>query len=94
MKNALHVFKAYVKWSKLFIVNEPTNHLDLESIQAVNNGFIAFKGSMIFNSHDHKFINTIANKVAEIQEEGLIVHSMSFDEYLEMKELQDYGDNQ
>lgn len=80
--------------ANFLIVNEPTNHLDLESIQAVNNGFMAFKGSMIFNSHDHKFINTIANKVAEIKDNGLIVHNISFDEYLEMKEVEDYGNNQ
>jgi len=80
--------------ANFLIVNEPTNHLDLESIQAVNNGFVAFKGSMIFNSHDHKFIQTISNKVAEITDDGVIMREMSFDDYLEMKELQDYGNKE
>ena len=62
--------------------------LDLESITALNNGLIAFKGSMIFTSHDHQFIQTIANRIIEITPKGLIDKQMSYDEYLEDKELQ------
>ena len=52
------------------------NHLDLESIQALNNGLIAFKGAMIFTSHDHQFIQTVANRVIEIRDDGTIVDKL------------------
>ncbi len=71
--------------ANVLLINEPTNHLDLESIQAVNDGFVAFKGCMLFNSHDHKFIQTIANKVVEITPKGAVLTECSFDEYLENK---------
>ena len=72
--------------ANVIMLDEPTNHLDLESIQALNNGLIAFKGAMIFTSHDHQFIQTIANRVIEINDDGTIFDkSMSYDEYLEWK---------
>ena len=70
------------------MLDEPTNHLDLESITALNNGLISFKGSMIFSSHDHQFIQTIANRIIEITPKGVIDKQISYDEYLEDKELQ------
>ncbi len=66
-----------------FLLDEPTNHLDLESITAVNNGLINFKGSMIFTSHDHQFIETIANRIIELTADGLIDKQMTYDEYLQ-----------
>lgn len=58
------------------------NHLDLESITAVNNGLIDFKGNVLFASHDHEFINTIANRIMEITPEGLIDRLSSYDDYI------------
>lgn len=75
--------------ANVLLLDEPTNHLDLESIQALNNGLIAFKGAMIFTSHDHQFIQTIANRVIEIMPDGSILDKqLSFDEFLEWKEAQ------
>lgn len=72
--------------SNVLILDQPTNHLDLESITAVNNGLKAFKGNVIFASHDHEFINTIANRIIDIKADGTIVDRMcTYDEYLEMK---------
>jgi len=75
--------------ANVLLLDEPTNHLDLESIQALNNGLISFKGAMIFTSHDHQFIQTIANRVIEIMPDGSILDKqLSFDEFLEWKESQ------
>ena len=75
--------------ANVLLLDEPTNHLDLESIQALNNGLISFKGAMIFTSHDHQFIQTIANRVIEILPDGSILDKqLSFDEFLEWKESQ------
>ena len=72
--------------SNILILDQPTNHLDLESITAVNNGLKAFKGNVIFASHDHEFVNTVANRIIDIREDGTIVDRMcTFDEYIEMK---------
>lgn len=74
--------------ANVLILDEPTNHLDLESIQAVNNGLIAFKGTMLFTSHDHKFIQTISNRIIELTPNGTFDKMMTFDEYLDDKDLQ------
>lgn len=72
--------------SNVLILDQPTNHLDLESITAVNNGLKAFKGNVIFASHDHEFVNTVANRIIDIREDGTIVdRTCTFDEYIEMK---------
>ena len=72
--------------SNVLILDQPTNHLDLESITAVNNGLKAFKGNVIFASHDHEFVNTVANRIIDIREDGTIVDRMcTFDEFIEMK---------
>lgn len=66
------------------VLDQPTNHLDLESITALNNGLIDFKGVLLFASHDHEFIQTIANRIIEIQEDGSIVDRYcSYDEFVE-----------
>lgn len=69
--------------ANVIILDEPTNHLDLESITAVNNGLIDYKSNILFSSHDHQFIQTIANRIIEITEDGIIDKRMSYDEYLE-----------
>ncbi|WP_433742497.1 ABC-F family ATP-binding cassette domain-containing protein [Falsibacillus pallidus] len=75
--------KMMLSGANVLLLDEPTNHLDLESITALNNGLIAFKGSMIFSSHDHQFIETIANRIMELTPDGLIDKQMTYDEYLE-----------
>lgn len=67
------------------ILEEPTNHLDLESITALNNCLIRSTAEIIFVSHDHQFVQTIANRIIEITEDGVIDKRMSYDEYLEYK---------
>lgn len=70
--------------SNVLILDQPTNHLDLESITAVNNGLISFKGNVIFTSHDHEFIQTVANRIIEINSDGSITDRMcTYDEYIE-----------
>ncbi len=71
--------------SNALVLDQPTNHLDLESITAVNNGLRDFKGVVIFTSHDHEFIQTIANRIIEITPDGVIDRRCTYDEYLEMK---------
>ena len=72
--------------SNVLILDDPTNHLDLESITAVNEGVKSFKGSMLFTSHDHEFVQTIANRIFEIAPNGLIDKRMQYDEFLERHE--------
>ena len=64
------------------ILDTPTNHLDLESIQAFNNNLISFKGNVLFSSHDHEFINTVANRIIELTPKGTIDKLMSYDDYI------------
>lgn len=80
--------KMMLSKSNVLILDEPTNHLDLESIQALNNGLVKFKGSIVFTSHDHEFINSIANRIMEITPNGIIDKEMSYDEYVQDKKLQ------
>jgi ATPase subunit of ABC transporter with duplicated ATPase domains len=72
--------------SNVLVLDQPTNHLDLESITAVNNGLIAFPGNILFASHDHEFMQTIANRIIEITSDGVIDKLCSYDEYLEWKD--------
>ena len=70
--------------ANVLLLDEPTNHLDLESITSLNDGLIAFPGTIIFASHDHEFVQTIANRIIEITPQGLIDKRMTYDEYLEV----------
>jgi ATPase subunit of ABC transporter with duplicated ATPase domains len=69
------------------ILDEPTNHLDLESITALNNGLIAFSEVILFASHDHEFVATVANRIVEFTPGGIIDRVMGFEEYLENPEV-------
>ncbi|MCQ2133299.1 MAG: ATP-binding cassette domain-containing protein, partial [Bacteroidaceae bacterium] len=64
------------------ILDTPTNHLDLESIQAFNNNLRGFKGNVLFASHDHEFINTVADRIIELSPNGNIDKLMTYDEYI------------
>lgn len=68
--------------ANFLVLDEPTNHLDLESIQAMNNALKDYKGTVIFTSHDHEFVQTVATKVLELMPNGHLEKMMSFDEYL------------
>ncbi len=78
--------------SNVLILDEPTNHLDLESITALNNGLISFSEVLLFASHDHEFVSTIANRIVEFTPGGIIDRTMSFEEYLESAEVNQYRD--
>lgn len=75
--------------ANVLLFDEPTNHLDLESITALNNGLIDFDGTILFTSHDHQFIQTIANRIIEITPNGIIDKVMTYDEYLENPDIQE-----
>ncbi len=79
--------KTMLESPNLIISDEPTNHLDLESIQSLNNSFIDFKGTLLFYSHDHEFINTVANRIIEIGPLGMIDRNSTYDEYLDDETL-------
>lgn len=71
------------------ILDTPTNHLDLESIQAFNNNLVGFKGNVLFSSHDHEFIGTVANRIIELTPNGTIDKLMSYDEYVHDEKIKD-----
>ena len=73
--------------ANVLLLDEPTNHLDLESITALNNSLINFSEVILFTSHDHKFVSTVANRVIEILPQGIIDRSMSYDEYLDNQDV-------
>lgn len=71
------------------ILDTPTNHLDLESIQAFNNNLTSFKGNIIFSSHDHEFIETVADRIIELTPNGIIDKLMSYDEYIHDEQIKE-----
>ncbi len=73
--------------ANVLLFDEPTNHLDLESITAFNNALLQFSEVILFTSHDHKFVSTLANRIIELTPGGVIDRVMSFDEYLENSEI-------
>ncbi len=80
------------------ILDTPTNHLDLESIQAFNNNLKTYKGNVLFASHDHEFIETVANRIIELTPNGIIDKMMEYDEYITSDHIKEmrarmYGDN-
>lgn len=88
--------KCMLEANNFLILDEPTNHLDLESITSLNNGLIKYDGELMFASHDHQFISTIANRIIEILPQGIIDRRLPYDEYLKdekIKELRDKETN-
>ena len=90
------IARMQLRGANCLILDTPTNHLDMESIQAFNNNLKLFKGNVLFASHDHEFINTVANRVIELTPNGIIDKLMTYDEYIHderIKELREamYG---
>ena len=91
------IARMQLKNANCLVLDTPTNHLDLESIQAFNNNLKLFKGNILFSSHDHEFIETVANRIIELTPNGIIDKMMEYDEYIasdHIKELKTrmYGD--
>ncbi|MGE5454722.1 MAG: ABC-F family ATP-binding cassette domain-containing protein, partial [Methylocystaceae bacterium] len=80
--------KMMLSGANVLLLDEPTNHLDLESITAVNNGLINFNGTVMLVSHDHEFVQTIANRIIEITPNGLMDKQLTYDEYIENDDIQ------
>ena len=80
--------KMMLSKANVLILDEPTSHLDLESITSLNNGLMKFKGSILFTSSDHQFVHSIANRLIEITPAGIIDKQMNYDDYVRDQELQ------
>ena len=78
--------------ANVMVLDSPTNHLDLESIQAFNNTLSGFKGNILMSSHDHEFIETVCNRVIELTPHGIIDKRMDYDEYIKSEKLQEQRD--
>lgn len=76
------ISRMMLKNANVMVLDNPTNHLDLETIQAFNNTLIDFKGNILMSSHDHEFINTVCNRVIEITPKGIIDKLMNYDDYI------------
>ena len=79
--------KMMLSGANALILDEPTNHLDLESITALNDGLAAFPEVVLFSSHDHQLVSTVANRIVEITPLGIIDRVMAFDDYLENSDV-------
>ena len=79
--------KMMLSGANILILDEPTNHLDLEAITSLNEALINFPGVVLFNSHDHEFISSIANRIVEITPNGVIDRMMDFDDYLKDEQI-------
>ena len=79
--------KMMLNGANLLILDEPTNHLDLEAIIAFNNALKEFPGTVLFTSHDHKFVETVANRIIELRPDGFTDKLMTYDEYVEWKDV-------
>lgn len=80
--------KMMLSGANVLMMDEPTNHLDLESITALNEGLINYKETLMFSSHDHQFVQTIADRIIEISDGAIIDKRMTYDEYLEQLDLE------
>lgn len=76
------IARMQLKNANCLVLDTPTNHLDLESIQAFNNNLKLFKGNILFSSHDHEFIQTVANRIIELTPNGIIDRIMEYDDYI------------
>ena len=77
--------KMMLSGANFLIFDEPTNHLDMESITALNEGMKKFKGNMLFTSHDHQLMQTVANRIIDLKSDGMVDREVTYDEYLGME---------
>ena len=82
-KVRLMLAKLMLSGANVILLDDPSNHLDLETITSLNNGMIRYKGNLLFTSHDHEIISTVANRVIAFKDGQIIDRKMSYDEYLE-----------
>ncbi len=85
--------KAMLSGANVLILDQPTNHLDLEAITSLNSGLKEFKGVVLFTSHDHQFIDTVANRIIEFTPNGIIDQYMTFSEYVDDAKIRDLRNN-
>jgi ATPase subunit of ABC transporter with duplicated ATPase domains len=81
------IARMMLKKANLLILDTPTNHLDLESIQAFNNSLVGFKGVVLMSSHDHEFIQTVCNRIIEFTPSGNIDKKMEYDDYIALRNI-------
>jgi ATPase subunit of ABC transporter with duplicated ATPase domains len=81
------IARMMIRNANVMILDTPTNHLDLESIQAFNNTLIRFKGNLLISSHDHEFIQTVCNRVIEIAQGGMIDKQIQYDDFISDEKL-------
>ncbi|MDR0303570.1 MAG: ATP-binding cassette domain-containing protein [Chitinispirillales bacterium] len=86
-KQRCMISRSMLSGANVLILDEPTNHLDLESITALNKGLMKFSEVVLFGSHDHEFLNTVANRIVEFTPNGVIDRPIGFDEYFEDGEI-------
>ena len=82
--------KLMLSGASILLLDQPTNHLDLESVAALNNGLVDFSGNMIFTTHDHQLIQTTANRIIEFVDGGIIDRAMTYDEYVETMRTEEH----
>ena len=81
------ISRMMLKNANCLVLDSPTNHLDLESIQAFNNTLKTFKGNVLMSSHDHEFIQTVCNRIIELTPNGVIDKRMDYDDYIVSEEI-------
>ena len=87
-KNRLLFGKLMMQDTNMLVMDEPTNHMDMEAIEALNQALLAFDGTLIFVSHDREFVSSLATRVVEIKEQGIINFQGTYDEYLASQQEQ------
>ena len=87
------IARMMIRNANIMILDSPTNHLDLESIQAFNNTLVKFKGNILMSSHDHEFIQTVCNRIIEISPKGMIDKEMQYDDYISDGDLMKRREN-
>ena len=85
-KNRLLFGKLMMQDTNVLILDEPTNHMDMEAIEALNNALKVYEGTLIFVSHDREFVSTLANRILEIKDQKMIAFEGTYDEYRESKD--------
>ena len=86
------ISKMMLVGANALILDSPTNHLDLESIQAFNNNLVKYPGNIFLSSHDHEFIQSVSNRVIELTPNGIIDKMMEYNDYIEDPKIQELRD--